>query len=88
MTLSSSGRTPAFHAGDRGFESRQGHEFILAALAQVEERRPVEPEAISSRLICRAKNNRGVAKWPKAPGFEPGMRRFESCLLCHETTGQ
>src|SRR5690606_40750668 len=25
---------------------------------------------------------RGVAKWPKAPGFDPGIRRFESCRPC------
>src|SRR5690606_29184366 len=25
---------------------------------------------------------RGVAKWSKAPGFDPGIRRFESCRPC------
>src|SRR5690606_36155910 len=30
--------------------------------------------------------HRGVAKRSKAPGFDPGIRRFESCRPCHSGT--
>src|SRR5699024_10475880 len=34
----------------------------------------------------RVRLHRGVAKRSKAPGFDPGIRRFESCRPCHPGT--
>lgn len=58
----------------------------LAAPTSNTNRQANSQELIS--LLARVKKHGGVVKRFKTPGFEPGMRRFESCLLCHHNLGQ
>lgn len=70
----------------REFESRifRQDKFVINFLleAQLEERHATNVDAGSSNLSEEA-NMMGSRQAGKAPGFGPGIRRFEPCLPNH-----